>query len=83
MQLRYTAWVAFNASGTHGQPNFDRHLAQEELYDHTTDIAENVNVASDAKFATAKATLSKVLRDNFELTSMIAKFTLDDGYRRQ
>ena len=71
MQLRYTAWVAFDGQGAQGQPDFERHLAQEELYDHKTDIAENVNVASDPKFAAAKATLSKVLRDNFMPTKSV------------
>lgn len=64
MKLRYTAWVAFNA--TSASPDFSQHLAVEELYNHGADIRENVNVAADPELAWAKGTLSKALRANFE-----------------
>ena len=56
---RYTEWVRFN------RRNFKpvwREVAAAELYDHSVDPGEDVNVAEDPRYVEVRDMLSKVLR---------------------
>ena len=56
---RYTEWVRFNRRSF--KPVW-RELAAAELYDHSVDPGEDVNVADDPRYVEVRDMLSKVLR---------------------
>ena len=56
---RYTEWVRFNHRSF--KPVW-RELAAAELYDHSVDPGEDVNVADDPRYVEVRDMLSKVLR---------------------
>ena len=63
MPHRTAQWVAFDH--TTATPNFTQAVADAELYDHASDPAEDVSVATEAPYASARSTLSAALRTSF------------------
>lgn len=59
LTYRYTEWVRFNRRNL--KPVW-RDVAAAELYDHSVDPGEDVNVADDPRYVEVRDTLSKVLR---------------------
>jgi iduronate 2-sulfatase len=58
IRYRYTVWVSF--SPLQKRPDWQEILA-EELYDHTVDSGENVNVAESEAFYRVKIDLRNLL----------------------
>ena len=56
---RYTAWVQFDNELM--EPNWDEIVA-EELYDHTNDPQENMNVVDLPQYSEQKRLLKETLR---------------------
>ena len=59
LTYRYTEWVRFKRRNL--KPVW-RDVAAAELYDHSVDPGEDVNVADDPRYVEVRDTLSKVLR---------------------
>ena len=60
-EYRYTEWADFNTEGFAYRVNWERNVGSE-LYNHTADPGENVNLAGKAGLSDLKASLSKMLR---------------------
>lgn len=59
---RYTAWIPF--AHTTCKPDWDVIIA-EELYDHRTDRAEDLNIATSPKMLKTKKYLIALLKDGW------------------
>lgn len=60
-EYRYTEWADFNTKGFDRRVNWERNVGTE-LYNHTADPGENVNLAGKAATSSLAAVLSKMLR---------------------
>ena len=58
--FRYTEWVTFSGAPNY-KPNWDEILGVE-LYDHSKDKQENVNVADNPDYLLIRQELSRQLR---------------------
>ena len=60
-EYRYTEWADFNTKGFDRRVNWERNVGTE-LYNHTADPGENVNLAGNAATSSLATVLSKMLR---------------------